>query len=257
MKTITNLEVLPAQDSTTLTTAESWHTVRSLVGELRELGRRASHISLLIGAELLRLKAELKVTQGGNRRSKPQTAVLNWETIVTEETGLSMDTCQRCMKLAVEARRRHPDLLDADLLDTSFAALPAPRQDELLTHLRQVADGRTMSQMWFDFGLCKNGPQPPPPGGKSAKNGMKGGATNRSSTDDLSLEDRLEQARKDGNTVIDIYTAGMWKELETDELSHLSQRLDGWIETIRTIIAARTVAERAVATRRRKGLPTA
>jgi len=58
--------------------------------------------ALQCGLELLRIKAaHPELSQGGDRRSKPQAAVLKtWATLVEEKVGISDDTARRWMHMA-------------------------------------------------------------------------------------------------------------------------------------------------------------
>lgn len=226
------------------TIAPRWAAARSLVDELRALGRRAGHVTLLLGAELLRLRDALGIQRGGNRRSKTQNASLKWKETCAAETGLSYDTCERAMKLAQAARREVPELLEWSESGAAFESLPAARQESLLAGLRQVADGKTMAQMWFEFGLCRNGPTAPPkPTRESARQRLLG----------MTLEDQQAQAAADLAEVQRIVDGLSWHLLEAGQLATLRGLLGGWITGIDALEAARAEQEAAVTRRRNRG----
>ena len=138
------------------------------------------------------------------------------------------------MKLATAARRMVPELLELD--DVAFASLPEDRQTALLEGLRAVSDGRTMSQMWFEFGLCKDGRTAPP---KPEK-----GDAPLSLLDSLSLEQRIAAALADAETVGKMISSGMWSALSDADLGQLDLSLAKWRESIMHVMESRAVNAR-------------
>lgn len=159
---------------------KEFDTARKHVETIRELGRRASHTSILLGHELLRLKAELGERRGGNRKGKHQSTQNanfdRWDDLVEAQTGLSYDTCQRCMTLAQAAKKHLPLLTAKDVIEKPFSALPAARQTEVLKTLEKVADGQSMNQLMHAFGAWKDKKAPAPP--KATKQSAKKRAEN-------------------------------------------------------------------------------
>jgi hypothetical protein len=161
---------------------KEFSAARQHVENIREAGRRASHESILLGHELNRLKLELKVGRGGDRKSNPQSAgLIGWEELLEQQTGLSADTCNRCMQLAQGAKKHIPILTAGDVLKTPFNALPEARQAEVSKALEKAADGRSMTQMMFDFGVWKekklNHPPKPTKASAAKRNANKNDET--------------------------------------------------------------------------------
>lgn len=249
------LTVVPPESSAALVDLSAMFApARAHVAELRELGRRANHVSILLGAELNRLKKELGVQRGGDR-AKPQNAALPpWKDIVEAQTGLSIDTCDRLMKLAEAGKKHIPVLTAADVVEKPFAALPEARQVEVKKAIAKVADAGTMHQLMLDFGVI---PPPkkvnlPPPGGKSPKNDFKGGADTRAKATaeggaTAKIEHLRELARDEhlhgGAGVISMREGGAWKYLEDADLVALENALQAWAADVGALIKERKEAE--------------
>lgn len=253
---ITAVEVLPPESSAQMVdVTAAFAPARAYVAEIVQLGRRANHLSVLLGHELNRVKKELGERRGGNR-SKQSTQPANfapWEQMVVKETGLSYDTCNRCMKLAEAGKKFIPLLGAEDVISTPFLQLPEARQKEVTKAIQKVVDLQTMTQLMLDFGVAKpKKSNMPPKGGKSAKNEFKGGAANRDQeeSDGASYESRQILARDEhlnGEAgVIAMRDGEAWRCLEDADLAALDNALDLW----RTAIAAeantrKTEAEKA------------
>jgi hypothetical protein len=225
---------------------KAFDTARKHVANILELGRRAAHTSLLLGHELNRLKVEAGAKHGGDRKSSSQTAnLIPWDELVEAQTGLSYDTCQRCMKLAEAAKKHIPLLTAEDVLNKPFSALPEQRQKQVIKTLEKAADGRSMSQMMLDFGAWKEKKaKAPPAGGKSAKNDFKGGAHNRG--DDLDPAVLRSTALENMTSIRDMRQGGTWQHLDDDELSAQHNQLEGWLHDIALLIKTRKDAEARV-----------
>lgn len=200
---------------------KEFDTARRHVESIRELGRRAAHTSILLGHELLRLKAELGIKRGGDMKSgsKPQTAVLiPWQQLVEQQTGLSIDTCDRCMQLAQAAKKHIPLLTANDVMKTPFSALPQARQTEVIRTLEKAADGQSMTQLMFQFGAWKEKKKAAPP--KATKETAKK-RTNNAADEALQVEN-LRTAAKEMVDNLGTYLAafGECKQvLDLDELA--------------------------------------
>lgn len=234
MSELLNMEVV--QEDRQL--VAGWEKARGLVDELRSLGRRAGHVTILLGAELLRLKESVGASHGGSRRSSTQNANLKWTEQCEAETGLSYDTCQRAMALAKAAQSQVPELLM--LNEGEFLALAAPLQQQIMEKLRAISDGKTMSQMWFEFGLCKNGRTTPPRPGK------------KGTLEDLTLGQRMEAGLAGAETVRLVAEGGLWRALSTEDLAVFDRLLETWRGEIRALLSQRAEAEaKTTATKRR------
>lgn len=220
-------------------TLKQFDTARRHATEITNLGRRAAHVSVLLGHELNRLKAELGAGHGGDRKSSSQVAnLIPWPELVAQQTGLSYDTCQRCMKVATGAKKQLAILTAADVLKKPLSALPAKRQEEVVAAISKATDGMTMAQLMIEFGAWKEPKsKAPPKGGKSPKNDFKGGASNR--TTDLDPEAMRELALQNGNTLRDIIQGGSWEYLNDDELAALDAMIDGWKVQTAALIKSR------------------
>lgn len=221
---------------------KEFEPARRHVENIREAGRRASHESILLGHELNRLKLELGV-KAGRPKQLPQSAVIKpWATLVEEQTGLSIDTCDRCMQLAAGAKKHIPILMAGDVLKTPFSALPESRQTEVSKALEKAADGRSMAQMMLDFGVWKEKKsKAPPPGGKSAKNDFKGGASNR--VGELDPELMRQTALENGNALRDMIDGDSWRHLLDDELNAWHAMLERAAKAAEEVIKTRQAAE--------------
>lgn len=220
----------------------AFSTTRQYAQELHALGRRVNHISILLGAELLRVKTVLNIGRGGDRKSKPQNAGLKWEEIVKQQTGLSADTCDRLMKLAEAGKRFIPVLTDPDVVEKPFSDLPEDRQKAIRQAIAKVSDGSTMQQLMLDFGVVKaKKPNLPPKGGKSAKNKFQGGNAAGDSESEPESEASMAEVLKEtaldhlnGETgIIAMRDGGAWQHLEDEDLWALDNALDGWRQLIK------------------------
>lgn len=189
---------------------------RAHVESIREHGRRAAHESILLGHELNRLKKELGVSRGGDRKSKPQSAVLiPWQDLVEQQTGLSIDTCDRCMTLAAAAKKHIPILTAGDVLETPFAALPEKRKAEVVKALEKAADGQSMTQMMFAFGAWKDKKPntPPKPTKASAAKRLE-----NQGNEALQLETLAKHAEENVIAVEHMTMGEAWKALDRERL---------------------------------------
>lgn len=213
---------------------------RRYVSEIRELGRRAQHISLLLGFELNKQKAALGIKRGGDRKSegsKPHRAVLiPWQQLVYEQTGLSADTCDRWMTIAKGASRHLPILMSKDVLEKPFIELPEQRQQEVLKVLHKAVDGQTMHQMMTGFGVWKDKDIKTPP--KATKESAANRNANANSQT-FTAEQLQQQAKDDINTLADMHLNGGWQHLDDADLSDLENKLTAYLTDISGLIKNR------------------
>jgi hypothetical protein len=234
------LEIVPKDSKAALAAKlPEFNQARAYAGEIVNLGHRANLVSILLGDELNRLKKQLGRGHGGARKSSSQTAnLLPWEDLVKAQTGLSYDTCQRCMKLAEAAKSKIKILGAEDVIKTPFSALPEARQKEVAKAIQRVVDGQTMTQLMFDFGVLKpRAKNHPPAGGKSPKNDFKGGAHNRS--DEVTPEMYQESAKEHLEQLAEMKATNAWKFLEDGDLSALLNHLDTWLTEARGLLKDR------------------
>lgn len=251
-KAVKTVKIVKA-DPETPALMKEFETARRHVQAIREHGRRAAHESILLGQELNRLKLQLGTKRGGDHKSaesKSQSATLiPWRELVAQETGLSYDTCDRCMTLASAARKHIPVLTAGDVLKSPFHKLPAVRQAEVVKALEKAADGRSMAQMMFDFGAWKEKKKnTPPPGGKSAKNDFKGGASTRYAENEGNDEAEMFTAMRDLAKehhipdIIAMRDGNAWQCLDEDDATHLTNELTKWLELLKQHASERQTA---------------
>lgn len=201
---------------------------RRYVSDIRELGRKAQHLSLLLGFELNKQKAALAVRKGPN---KPHGAVYSgtWEALVTEQTGLSMDTCERWMTIARGASKHLTILTAKDVLEKPFSALPEPRQNEIIKVLHKAVDGQTMHQMMLTFGAWKDKAHKAPPKGTTQSAATRAAnAANQT----LTAEQLMKQAKDDCDAVRDMHIGKAWKTLDDAGLADLENILHSYIAEV-------------------------
>lgn len=206
---------------------------RRYVADIRELGRKAQHLSLLLGFELNKQKAALGERRGGDRRSadqKPHRAVFDrWEDIVEQQTGLSVDTCTRWMLIAKGASKSLPILTSKDVLEKPFSELPETRQNEIIKVLHKAVDGQTMHEMMLRFGVWKDKARkaPPKPTKTSAANRHANAAN-----ETLTAEQLMEQAKEDITALHDMHIGEAWKHLDTEDLADLENKLTAYMTAV-------------------------
>lgn len=201
---------------------------RRYVADIRELGRKAQHLSVLLGFELNKQKAALAVRKGPN---KPHGAVYSgtWEVLVTEQTGLSMDTCDRWMTIAKGAAKSLPILTAKDVLEKPFSALPEPRQNEIIKALHKAVDGQTMHQMMLTFGVWKDKAHKSPPKGTTQSAATRAAnAANQT----LTAEQLMQQAKDDRDALHDMHIGEAWKHLDTEDLADLENKLTAYTAAV-------------------------
>lgn len=220
---------------------KEFDAARKHVENIREFGRRASHESILLGHELNRLKLELKITRGGDRKSNPQSAgLIGWEDLLEQQTGLSADTCNRCMQLATAAKKHIPVLTSSDVLKQPFNALPEARQAEVVKALEKAADGRSMTQLMFDFGAWKDkGKNTPPKPTKASAANRKANAENET----LTAAQLMETAKEQRNALHDMHLGAAWKALDTADLADLENKLAAYATDVATELKTRRKAK--------------
>jgi len=213
---------------------------RKYVTEIRNLGRKAQHLSLLLGFELNKQKAALGERRGGDRKSadqKPHGAVFDrWEDLVYQQTGLSVDTCERWMKIAKGASKSLPILMAKDVLEKPFSDLPEERQQEVTKVLHKAVDGQTMHQMMLTFGVWKDkAAKSPPKATKESAANRNANASNQA----LTAEQLMAQAKEDIGTVYDIHIGEAWKTLDTEDLADLQNKLVAFHAAVAAALNAR------------------
>lgn len=210
------------------TMMREFDAARRHASNIREYGRRAAHESILLGLELRRLKLDLGVRKGPN---KPHVAVYSgtWQDLVEQQTGLSIDTCDRCMHLAIAASKHVRILTSKDVLETPFNALPEKRQEEVIKTLEKAVDGQTMHQMMLHFGAWKDKTHKAPP--KATKESAKN-RTDNANNQTLTAEQLMEQAKEDINTLNDMYIGEAWKALDTADLADLENKLTAYTAAV-------------------------
>lgn len=196
--------------------------VRSHISKINELGRRAQHEMLLLGFALNKAKAALGERRGGDRKSgdqKPHGAVFDrWEDIVFQQTGYSVDTCDRWMKIAAGASKSLPILMSKDVMEKPFSALPEARQKEVEKILNKAVDGQTMHELMVTFGVWKerkhNGPPKPTSASAAA-------AAANANDEVLTQAQLIELAKEQAAQLHDIHQSAAFKALDTEDLANL------------------------------------
>ncbi len=80
----------------------NWTPAQKALDAFTKSARDGAAHAVRCGLELLRLRAEVGISRGGDRRSNPHAAGLipNWADLVARELGISDDTAQRWMRAA-------------------------------------------------------------------------------------------------------------------------------------------------------------
>lgn len=209
-----------------------------------EHARRAAHESILLGHELNRLKLELGIQRGGDRKSAgikdADANLIPWGDLVFQQTGVSYDTCQRCMHLATAAKKHIPILTSSDVLKTPFNALPAARQTEVVKALEKAADGRSMTQMMFDFGAWKekklNHPPKPTKASAAKRNANKNDET-------LQAAELIKLTEEHIETLEQITLAAAFKAADTERLAAMENAVDALKQAIAEELKTRRKAK--------------
>lgn len=222
---------------------KEFDAARTLIADIRDLGQRAQHKSLLLGFELNKLKLSLGVKRGGDRKSgsNPHGAgLIGWEALVEQQTGLSADTCDRWMKIAKGAAKSIPILTSKDVLAKPFRELPEARQAEVEKILHKAVDGQTMHQMMLSFGVWKDKGLNHPP--KATKASAAKRNANKSD-ETLSAAQLMEVAKNDLNALHDMHLGEAWKSLDTDDLADLDNKLNAYHEAVAAELKTRRRAK--------------
>lgn len=217
---------------------------RRYVSDIRELGRKAQHLSLLLGFELNKQKAALGIKRGGDQKSEESktlgASLIPWHDLVKQQTGLSHDACDRWMTIAKGASKSLPILMSKDVLEKPFSELPEKRQEEVMKILHKAVDGQTMHEMMVGFGVWKEKkPHGPPKPTKQS-------AANRSANADdevLTQAELMELAKGHAVTIEDITLAGAFKALDTDHLSSFENLASKLLSEITTELKSRKAAK--------------
>lgn len=214
--------------------------IRLRVKTIQDLGRRASHESILLGHDLNLLKKQIGTKKGGDQKSeksKLQSATLiPWKELVEQQTGLSYDTCHRCMQLADGAKKHIPILTASDVLQKPLSALPEARQGEVVKALEKAADGQSMNQLMHSFGVWKDkAHKSPPKATKESAANRNANASNQA----LTAEQLMAQAKEDIGTMHDIHIGEAWKTLDTEDLADLENKLVAYHEAVAAELKAR------------------
>lgn len=213
---------------------------RQHVENIREAGRRASHESILLGHELNRLKLELGVKHGGARASTQSAYLKPWRELIVEQTGLSEDTCDRCMKIAKGAAKSIPILMAPDVLKKPFSELPEARQAEVAKILHKAVDGMSMHQMMLSFGAWKDkGLNHPPKATKKSAANRKANAEDET----LSAAQLMEAAKEQRDALHDMHLGEAWKSLDTADLADLDNKLTAYHSAVAEELKARRKAK--------------
>lgn len=223
---------------------KEFDVARTLIADIRDLGQRAQHKSLLLGFELNKLKLKLGVKRGGDhcsKKAKPHgAALLPWHDLVEQQTGLSNDTCDRWMKIAHGAAKSLPILMAPDVLKQPFSELPAARQAEVAKILHKAVDGQTMHQMMLSFGAWKDkGLNHPPKATKASAAKRKANADDET----LSAAKLIEAAMEDINALHDMHIGEAWKSLDTADLADLDNKLAAYGAAVAAELKSRRKAK--------------
>ena len=184
-----NPPALPVERQLEAHWSQAAHWVNAI--KLFEVSRLAAQV--LAGFELIQLHEHYAVKRGGDRRSKPHDAALNWETIVKERLGVSPDTAWRWMEMAKAARPRLKKLGAGfgELIELMLTNPGAVQPDQLETVRGAVAkltDGYTQLEFMEEMGLVK-----------LSRSGATGGARTKSKADDAEKSPAELQAEAEAN----------------------------------------------------------
>lgn len=205
------------------TPMKEFDQARKHISNVHEHGRRTQHELILLGIELNKQKAALGVKAGRPSGKFPHAAeIKSWDALVVEQTGLSLDTCDRWMKIAKGAQKSIPLLMASDVLEKPFSALPEKRQREIEAVLHKAVDGKTMHEMMNTFGVWKEKKKNAPP--KATKESAKKRAEN-AADETLSAATLMATAKEQTNALHDHHVGGAWKSLDTADLADLETKM--------------------------------
>jgi len=222
---------------------KEFDAARTLISDIRDLGQRAQHKSLLLGFELNKLKLSLGVKRGGDRKSgsNPHGAgLIRWEALVEQQTGLSADTCDRWMKIAKGAAKSIPILTSKDVLEKPFRELPEARQAEVVKILHKAVDGQTMHQMMLNFGVWKDkGLKHPPKPTKASAAKRKTNAADET----LQAAELIKLTEEHIETLEQITLAAAFKAADTERLAAMENAVDALKQAIADELKTRRKAK--------------
>lgn len=146
--------------------APDWSRARFLLGRIKTAIRLSIAGQVLLGMELLTLKTELGfLGRGGDRRSKPQVAVLkstlnqSWDDHCKSELGISADTADRKIELFEAAKARVRKLGGNDKLAGLLETHPAKRTEEdekiLGDMVNKLVDGESQRTLLEELKIAK------------------------------------------------------------------------------------------------------
>ncbi len=223
---------------------KEFEPARALIADIRELGQRAQHKSLLLGFELNKLKLAIGSKHGGDRKSEKSSShgdnLIPWDKLVEQQTGLSYPTCQRWMTIAKGAAKSLPILMAPDVLKKPFNELPATRQTEVLKVLNKAADGHTMAELMVNFGIWtyKKPHTPPKPTKASAAKRAANAA------DEVLTQEELMDLAKDHLIKVEDFTmVAAFKALDTDHLASFENAAKALHEAITAELKERRKAK--------------
>ena len=162
----------------------TWDDARHLLNQFKGHALMTVAAKACLGMTLQQLKEKEGFTQGGDRRSNPQSADLKtWKELLKQELNISDDTASRFIKAghAVKAKIAKiggsPHLLG--LLDQPVQSLSKADAKALQDAIRTATDGESLTSILQEFRLIKCPPPPPDP--------SKGGSAPRAKANELQL----------------------------------------------------------------------
>ncbi|MDR2981880.1 MAG: hypothetical protein LBV12_06495 [Puniceicoccales bacterium] len=123
----------------------SWERAAKWANAVRSFTRCTVAAQVMTGLELLALHREHEITQGGDRKSNPHNAVLNWPELIRQHCDISDDTGYRWMDMAQHAGDRIKLLHGIDIIGTPLGNFTAKQLGQIETAVQELTDGKTQT----------------------------------------------------------------------------------------------------------------
>lgn len=235
---ISPTEIVPAEAATpaplapapSAPLADPWSKALRYVQAAQLFQRASLAAQIMAGMELVALHKQWNVKRGGDRRSNPHDAGLNWEDSVKQELGISADTASRWMEMAKAARKRleKSELDLGDILEKSPSALTPAEQELLKSTVHKISDGQTQLEFLLECGVTKV------PQGGGARGGNTGGRRSTTFTAEMQAEARRAATKR----LIDLLTEELTEQRFTSADTADRKKLHGLLVDLSAAVGA-------------------
>lgn len=158
------------QDPLTTAVANDFAQAKQYWQSARVAAGQSAAFMVLMGGELERLFKIYGKAHGGTRKgSSFHDESLKWGEVVQKHIGCSEAQAWRAREMFKGAKGRVSLLNGQELLTTSISDLSPKRQEEILTAVKKVTDGKTSAEIMRDFGISKKEQGGAAKGGKTVK----------------------------------------------------------------------------------------